>query len=44
MGFKLSENELDREGNRKEGKGSVDETPGLIANRNIFIAIPFGHL
>lgn len=32
MGFKLSENELDRKGNRKEGKGSADETLGLIAN------------
>jgi hypothetical protein len=32
MGFKLSENELDRKGNRKEEKGSRDETLGLIAN------------
>lgn len=32
MGFKLSTNELGRKGNRKEEKGSTDETPGLIAN------------
>lgn len=32
MGFKLSENELDRKGNRKEGKDSTDETLGLTAN------------
>lgn len=35
MGFKLSENELDRKGNRKKEKGSTDETLSLIGNRNI---------
>lgn len=39
MGFKLSENELNRKENRKEGKGSIDETLGLIANWIIIIAI-----
>ena len=32
MGFKLSENELDRKENRKERKGSTDKTLGLRAN------------
>jgi hypothetical protein len=35
MGFKLSENELDRKGNRKEEKGSTDAMLSLIGNGNI---------
>lgn len=35
MAFKLSKNELGRRGNRKEEKGSTDETLSLLGNRNI---------
>lgn len=36
MGFKLSESELDRKGNRKEENRSTDGMFSLIGNRNIF--------
>lgn len=36
MGFKLSESELDRKGNRKEENRFTDGMFSLIGNRNIF--------